>query len=78
MPRPGVTFNVRYLPNHPDAFLIVTDDESAYVRELRCADVGRRAEEARARADFEPQNAAVRAESDKLASEWSACTRSAP
>lgn len=78
LPRPGVGFRVRHLPNYPDAFLILTDDDSDYLHEMRCGDVGRRAVEARSRADFQRNDAVARAQSEKFAGEWEACKGARP
>jgi len=60
-PAPGSQFNVRYLPDFPFAFVILSDDDSPYSRGLRC----QRSMEVQSKLSkqlaFDPQNAEFKA-----------------
>lgn len=53
-PQAGVRFNVRYLPVHPEDFVIITDDNSPYSRSLRCRDLLQELATAGQAANFAP------------------------
>jgi len=57
-PGPGARFNVRYLPDHPDAFVIIADDDSEWARSLRCGDLLQEVARAAQAANFAPGDAA--------------------
>jgi len=67
-PQAGVRFNVRYLPSHPEDFVIITDDDSPYARSLRCGDLLQEVARAERERSFAPGNPAfARARDDALA-----------
>lgn len=53
-PGPGARFNVRYLPNHPHAFVIIADDDSEWARSLRCGDLLQRVAQTARESSFAP------------------------
>lgn len=67
-PGPGVRFNVRYLPDHPQAFVIIADDDSQWARSLRCGESLQRIAQTTREASFAPGNPAfARARDDAVA-----------
>ena len=58
-PPAGARFNVRYLPDHPEDFVIVANDASAWARSLRCDDLRLAAAAAQRERDFSPADAAA-------------------
>jgi len=67
-PGPGARFNVRYLPNHPHAFVIIADDDSPWARSLRCGDLLQAVVQATGAANFAPGDSALsRARDEALA-----------
>ncbi len=67
-PQVGERFNVRYLPVHPEDFVIITDDDSPYARGLRCGDLLQELAAAARASNFAPGDAALaRARDNALA-----------
>lgn len=58
-PSVGARFNVRYLPIHPEDFVIITDDSSAWARSLRCGDLLQEVAQAARASNFAPGDAAL-------------------
>ncbi len=56
----GDVFAVRYLPGHPDEFVILRDDGSPWSKRLRCEDLAVTAGQADQKARFSPDNLAFR------------------
>ncbi|MBL0913712.1 MAG: hypothetical protein IBJ09_15205 [Bacteroidia bacterium] len=56
-PAQGVEFEVRYVRSHPGAFVIVTDGESDYSRQQRCAKAILEVSTARSKYEFARENA---------------------
>ncbi|HSC87738.1 MAG TPA: hypothetical protein VLC09_10730 [Polyangiaceae bacterium] len=65
-PPSNVRFNVLHLPHHPEAFVVLADDDSPYARSLRCGEIAQAAAEARARFEFDPANPESRASLEQL------------
>ncbi len=63
-PGPGDVFTVRYLPGHPQDFIIRNDDESPWARKLACERLANWRSEAERRVHFAPGNVAMRNEFD--------------
>ena len=61
-PDVGDVFTVRYLPGHPQDFVIRNDDQSPWARKLACARLGAWRGEAERKARAAPGNAGFRAE----------------
>ena len=53
-PTAGMRFTVRYLPVHPEDFVIVTNDNSEWARSLRCGDLLQALASAARAASFAP------------------------
>jgi hypothetical protein len=58
-PTAGARFNVRYLPDHPEDFVIVANDDSAWARSLRCGDLLLAAAAAQREREFAPNDPAA-------------------
>lgn len=58
-PQAGERFNVRYLPAHPEDFVIIADDDSPYARGLRCGDLLQELAAAARASNFAPGDAAL-------------------
>ena len=58
-PRAGMRFNVRYLPAHPEDFVIITDDDSQWARGLRCGDLLQEVARAERERSFAPGDPAL-------------------
>jgi hypothetical protein len=56
----GDVFTVRYLPGHPDDFVILRDDGSPWSNRLRCEDLAVAAGQADQKASFAPDSRAFR------------------
>ncbi len=61
-PGPGDVFTIRYLPRHPQDFIIRNDDESPWARKLACDRLADWHDETARRVRFAPANAAMRNE----------------
>lgn len=74
-PANGVAFNVRYLNKKPSAFVIITDDNSKYAKQLQCAEKLKMLNKARSKHDFEPANLDYKKEYGKVIDSYlkSAC-----
>jgi hypothetical protein len=59
-PDTGDVFTVRYLPGHPDAFVIIRNDDSPWATRLRCEDLAAKADQADQKVNFAPGNMAFR------------------
>jgi hypothetical protein len=59
-PATGDIFTVRYLPGHPDEFVIVRNDASPWSNRLRCEDLAVKAAQADRQTTFAPENLAFR------------------
>lgn len=55
-PQDGQEFTVKYLPGHPQAFIILTNDDSPYASTGECAYLGRKLNDARIKYEFDPAN----------------------
>lgn len=67
-PGPGVRFNVRYLPDHPEEFVIISDDDSEWARSLRCGEALRKVVQTERERSFAPNDPAfARARDDAVA-----------
>ncbi|WP_435624140.1 hypothetical protein [Flagellimonas sp.] len=64
-PANGVAFNVRYLNKKPSAFIIITDDNSKYAKQLQCAEKLKMLNKAKSKHDFEPANPDYKKEYEK-------------
>ncbi len=51
-PSSGVTFTVRYLPDYPKDFVIISNDDSPWARSMRCYRLNERAQELKAMREF--------------------------
>jgi hypothetical protein len=60
-PNVGDAFTVRYLAHAPQTFVIVADDDSPWVRGLRCYDLNQVVSEAAQKTNFAPDNTGYRA-----------------
>ncbi|HYD14196.1 MAG TPA: hypothetical protein VEC11_15225 [Allosphingosinicella sp.] len=58
-PPAGVRFNVRYLPIHPEDFVIVANDDSEWARSLRCGDLVQEVAAAQSASNLAPGDAAL-------------------
>ena len=58
-PSEGARFNVRYLPAHPEDFVIVANDDGAWARSLRCGDLRLALATAQREREFAPEDAAA-------------------
>jgi hypothetical protein len=61
-PGQGETFGVLYLPSHPTAFLILTEDGSPYSKSRECGDILSELEAARIKVEFDPKDATYKRE----------------
>ena len=61
-PSNGVAFNVRYLTGNPEAFVILTNDDSMYAQQMICAEKLKVLNKAKSKHDFEPANPKYRDE----------------
>lgn len=59
-PDVGDVFTVRYLPGHPDDFVIIRDDGSPWSNRLRCEQLAVGADQADQKTSFAPENPAFR------------------
>jgi hypothetical protein len=59
-PDTGDVFTVRYLPGHPDAFVIIRNDDSPWATRLRCEGLAVEADQADHKVKFAPGNMAFR------------------
>lgn len=57
-PDQGDVFTVRYLSGHPDAFVIIRDDDDPWSNKLRCEDLTVKADQADQKMKFAPENPA--------------------
>lgn len=55
-PDTGDVFTVRYLPGHPDAFVIIRNDDSPWAIRLRCEGLAVEADQADHKLNFAPAN----------------------
>ncbi|WP_422858305.1 hypothetical protein ACOKFD_12965 [Flagellimonas sp. S174] len=59
-PLNGETFNVRYLDKNPEAFVIVTDDNSRYSKQSKCEKMLRELKNSRNKRGFDIDNASFK------------------
>jgi hypothetical protein len=79
-PGRGETFGVLYLPSHPTAFLILTEDGSPYSKSRECGDILSELEAARIKFEFDPKDATYRREFEQATQKAvrAKCVGSAP
>lgn len=59
-PEVGLPFTVKHLEENPKVFIIVTDDDSSYGANLRCADLLKNLKAAKSKLDFNPDDDAFK------------------
>nr|WP_298995919.1 hypothetical protein [uncultured Allomuricauda sp.] len=59
-PLHGETFNVRYLETNPEAFVIVTDDNSHYSKQSKCEKMLRELNNSKNKHGFDSENTSFR------------------
>jgi len=64
-PLPGVRFTARYLPDYPEDFVIIADDESPWAHSLRCSRIEGRARELTVKLQFSATDPTYRREYDE-------------
>jgi hypothetical protein len=79
-PGRGETFGVLYLPSHPTAFLILTEDGSPYSKSRECGDILSELEAARIKFEFDPKDATYKREFEQATQKAvrAKCVGSAP
>nr|WP_299171255.1 hypothetical protein [uncultured Allomuricauda sp.] len=59
-PEVGLSFTVKHLEGNPKVFIIVTDDDSSYGANLRCADLLKNLKATKSKLDFNPDHDAFK------------------